>query len=222
MQTNGIELNPSRTGIDLSALQAHSAWLEIKRAANADKLLSLAEMYAVRTRFQGDCALFVIDDQSENKKPLIAVVDDEPVIAITLAEIISRHGFEAVWFTDPVAALDLFRVCDISLLLSDVTMRVMDGISLAVNTLQLQPECSILLLSGKGQESELCRRVSSLNLGIHFEAKPIPVQQLLATVHMILSNAKPGIPTESLAEASGYFGSTALTKRRRNIPCGSI
>jgi CheY-like chemotaxis protein len=42
---------------------------------------------------------------SEDRKPIIFVVDDEPIIASTLAAILNSSGFSATAFTDPLDAL---------------------------------------------------------------------------------------------------------------------
>jgi CheY-like chemotaxis protein len=52
----------------------------------------------------------------------IFVVDDEPVIASTLATILQMNGFSAKFFTSPLEALNAARSKAPDLLISDVTM----------------------------------------------------------------------------------------------------
>jgi CheY-like chemotaxis protein len=47
---------------------------------------------------------------SSHSVPRIFVVDDEHVIAATLATILNMHGFSARFFTDPVEALAAARL----------------------------------------------------------------------------------------------------------------
>jgi CheY-like chemotaxis protein len=54
--------------------------------------------------------------------PTVFVVDDENVIASTLATILKQSGFEATAFTNPLEALDATRLKTPDLLISDVMM----------------------------------------------------------------------------------------------------
>ena len=62
----------------------------------------------------------------------IFVVDDEPVIASTLAAILQMNGFSTRFFTSPLEALAAARSKAPDLLVSDVTMPGISGIDLAM------------------------------------------------------------------------------------------
>jgi pimeloyl-ACP methyl ester carboxylesterase len=62
----------------------------------------------------------------------VFVVDDEPVIASTLAAILKLHGYSATSFTSPLEALAVARSKAPDLLISDVAMRGVSGIDLAI------------------------------------------------------------------------------------------
>jgi DNA-binding NtrC family response regulator len=78
----------------------------------------------------------------------IFVVDDEPVIASTLAAILQMNGLSARFFTSPLAALAAARSKAPDLLVSDVTMPGISGIDLAMKLKAQHPTCKILLFSG--------------------------------------------------------------------------
>jgi CheY-like chemotaxis protein len=61
---------------------------------------------------------------SSNRAPRIFVVDDEPVIASTLAAILQMNGFSAKFFTCPLGALAAARLKAPNLLISDVVKPV--------------------------------------------------------------------------------------------------
>ena len=65
----------------------------------------------------------------------VYVVDDEPLIAITLAAILIDHGYEAIFFTDPHEVLAIVAQCAPAFLVSDVTMPGLTGIELAMKLL---------------------------------------------------------------------------------------
>jgi len=123
-------------------------------------------------------------------QPLLVVVDDEPVVAITLAEILRRNGNIAVWFTEPLRALDYLGEGPVDLLLSDITMPAMDGVSLAAKAHAVRPSCEILLLSALAQEMEVMERVAKLGIKVQLELKPLRVPCLLMKIDRLLVAGK--------------------------------
>jgi CheY-like chemotaxis protein len=87
--------------------------------------------------------------------PLVFVVDDEPVIASTLAVILQMHGFSAKFFISPLEALTAARAKSPDLLISDVDMPSLSGIDLAIRMKALYPSCKILLFSGQPSTLDL-------------------------------------------------------------------
>ena len=69
---------------------------------------------------------------SSNSVPRVFVVDDEHVIASTLAAILKLHGYSAAFFTSPLEALAAARSKAPDLLISDVAMPGISGIDLAI------------------------------------------------------------------------------------------
>ncbi len=175
----------SQSSSILSVSEPHAAWYDCKRSENRARILFLSSSHRDR-KTQLDCQLRELDTLTSSKRPLIAVVDDEPVIAVTLAEILMRHGFDAVWFSCPTEALDFVTSCSADLLLSDVSMPTMDGIALAAKILQITPKCVIFLLSARSHEAEVQQRVRLLDTDVHIEAKPVNVELLITTVRRML------------------------------------
>ena len=176
----------SESARSLEAIQAHSAWFGAKVSDNSRRIALLLK------RQPGNETSSRLEPLTSFKSPeatqsLIVVVDDEPVIAITLAEILIRHGFEAVWFTVATEALHFIKDCKIDLLLSDITMRTMDGISLAAELLRFRSDCAVFLFSGQSHEPEVRQRISILNPSIHLEAKPLRIEPLIATIRLLLA-----------------------------------
>jgi CheY-like chemotaxis protein len=78
----------------------------------------------------------------------IFVVDDEAVIAMTVAAILRRCGFNVTEFTNPLECLAAAFTGQPDLLISDVMMPELSGIELAVQIQQVCPDCAVLLVSG--------------------------------------------------------------------------
>lgn len=117
---------------------------------------------------------------------IVMIVDDEHVVAITLAEILRRRGINAVWFSEPLVALEYAKDGSVDLLISDFTMPLMDGILLATQIQKAAPTCSLFLFSAVCDQPEFKARMKALGPDVHVEAKPLQVEQLLSTVAAVL------------------------------------
>jgi DNA-binding NtrC family response regulator len=89
----------------------------------------------------------------------VFVVDNEKVIARTLAEILSRRGFSARPFSSPLDALAAVRADIPDLLISDISMPGLSGIDLAIRVKEECPQCKVLLFSGQPSSFELLEDV---------------------------------------------------------------
>jgi|ERR1700683_5399428 DNA-binding NtrC family response regulator len=112
----------------------------------------------------------------------IYVVDDEPVIASTLAAILNASGFQATAFTDPETALETSKSVKPSLLLTDVVMPEMNGIDLAIQFKSVCPDCKVLLFSGQAATSDLMDSASIAGHDFELLAKPVHPTDLLAAI----------------------------------------
>ena len=115
-------------------------------------------------------------------KQRVFVVDDEPVIAMTMVAILCLHEYAARSFTDPLKALETFRHECADVLLSDVMMPGLTGVDLAMQVRSLCPECRVLLISGN---AATCDLLSSARLNGHdFQllAKPVFPLRVIETI----------------------------------------
>lgn len=135
---------------------------------------------------------------------IIYVVDDEEIIAKSLAMILNREGFYASPFFDPREALDsAAKNTPPDLLISDIKMPGMNGIELGVQFRRLYPQCRVLLFSGTANTSELLH--NSRKDGFDFEclSKPVHPADLLAKIREALPMARkeplPEIPADWLS-----------------------
>jgi CheY-like chemotaxis protein len=114
------------------------------------------------------------------RRPRVLVVDDERVIADTVAEILEGAGFQAATAYDGWSALQVAGVLQPDYLLSDVLMPRMNGVDLAMAIRKMLPAARILLFSGQAGITEILR--AAQNQGFQFEliAKPIHPLSLIA------------------------------------------
>jgi DNA-binding response OmpR family regulator len=116
----------------------------------------------------------------------IFVVDDEHMIAWTLAEILRRKGFDASPFTHPLEALRAARSWPPDLLISDQVMTQMSGVELARSVLQFCPDCEVLIISGQAAISESIASASPGPNTFGVVSKPVHPEELLKRIHAIL------------------------------------
>jgi len=115
-------------------------------------------------------------------RPLVFVVDDESVIAMTLAVILQNNGFDARSFTNPVRALDAAESETPSLLISDVFMPEMMGTDLAIQMQEAHPTCKVLLFSGQSATSALLEKARAAGHNFTLLDKPIHPADLLREI----------------------------------------
>jgi DNA-binding response OmpR family regulator len=120
----------------------------------------------------------------------VFVVDDEHVIASTLAAILRRHGYCAISFTSPLNALGAARSRAPDLLISDVMMPNVSGIDLAIQIKAECPDCKILLFSGRASTQDLLEDSRRQGHDFLLLSKPVHPTAMLACISA-LSAAKP-------------------------------
>jgi CheY-like chemotaxis protein len=117
----------------------------------------------------------------------ILVVDDEPVVADSLATIFRASGYMAEAVYSGEEALNLIEINPPSLIVTDVMMPGLNGVELAKLIQIAYPDCPILLFSGDTNAQGLLH-AAHLN-GRSFEVlnKPVYPPELLAKVATLLT-----------------------------------
>ncbi len=119
------------------------------------------------------------DSTREIAPTRILVVDDEPLIADTIVQILNRSGFIAEAAYGGREAIEAARRITPELILSDVLMPHIDGVEAAIAIQKFLPEARIVLFSGQAATVEILARARKR--GYHFEllAKPLHPTQLI-------------------------------------------
>ncbi len=113
-------------------------------------------------------------------KPKVLVVDDERVIADTLAIILNQHGYDASAVYTGTGAVERAKAVKPDLIISDVIMPDMNGIEAAIRIRQFLPSCKILLFSGQAATADLLESARAQGHEFEILAKPVHPQDLLA------------------------------------------
>jgi CheY-like chemotaxis protein len=113
-------------------------------------------------------------------KPRVLVVDDEHVIADTLAIILNRAGFDATAVYSGNEAVEHARRIAPELVVTDVFMPDLNGIQAAIQIRSFLPSCKILLFSGQAATADLLENARAEGHEFEILAKPVHPQDLLA------------------------------------------
>jgi CheY-like chemotaxis protein len=117
-------------------------------------------------------------------KRKVIVVDDEQVIANTLAIILNQAGFEARAVFSGEQAIELLESFQPEMLIADVVMPGMTGIEAAIAIRNKLPKCNILLFSGQATTTELLERARTQGHEFEILAKPVHPSDLLAKLRV--------------------------------------
>jgi DNA-binding response OmpR family regulator len=122
------------------------------------------------------------DSMSHQRVLLIFVVDDERVIAATLAIILRTSGYAVSFFTDPLEALKCAEQDVPDLLISDVMMPQLSGVDLAILLRRLYPRCGILLFSGQTCTDDLLAEARTQGHSFELLCKPVHPAEIIRRV----------------------------------------
>lgn len=109
----------------------------------------------------------------------LLLVEDDPLLRMTLAEVLAEAGFAVLEAEDAESALGLLAVHeDLALLLTDINLPGADGFALARAARRLRPGLPVVYASGRLSEPDPRRALPDAP----FLAKPFSVSAALDTL----------------------------------------
>ncbi len=114
----------------------------------------------------------------------VLVVEDEKNVAEVVERYLVREGFETESAHDGRTALDLITSNGADLVILDLMLPELDGLTVARKMRESGDKTPIIMLTARGQESDI---VLGLGLGADdYMAKPFSPAELVARVHAVL------------------------------------
>jgi excisionase family DNA binding protein len=116
--------------------------------------------------------------RAANERPRILVVDDESSIRDLLAKTLSLSDYDVDTAPDGRAALERMRLYVYDLLIVDLKMPGIDGLTVIREAKRLKSDIPVIVITGFSTESAA---IEALNLGVtSYLTKPFRVPQVLA------------------------------------------
>lgn len=116
----------------------------------------------------------------------ILIVDDERSLADTLRAIFQNAGYRASAAYSGEEALAFVAKHRPSLVITDVMMPGLDGITMAKMIRKSHPDCRVLLFSGNADTQDLLETAEEEGHLFEVLPKPVPPPQMLAKVASLL------------------------------------
>ena len=136
----------------------------------------------------------------------ILIVEDETVLRESLAELLAGEGYSVVQAADGKAAYDLVMQQPVDLVLSDVRMPQMDGITLLAHLQRLAPETPVIMITAYGTVESA---VAAMRSGAcDYLLKPVQFDDVLVKIRRAMEframSAAQRVMTEQLAQESTF------------------
>jgi DNA-binding response OmpR family regulator len=126
-------------------------------------------------------------ESSEEKRRLVLVVDDEPMLRNLLSRLLRMEGYDVIEAADGQAALELAEQRRPDLVLLDVMLPARDGLDV-LGDLRKTSEVPVILVSALGEEAD---RVLGLKMGADdYVVKPFSAAELSARIESVLRRAR--------------------------------
>ena len=134
----------------------------------------------------------------------IIVVDDEPELKNILVEALSAQGFEVTGCSSGQQALEELRQREFDLLLTDIMMPKMDGITLLETALKVDPHLIGIMMTGQGT---IQTAVDAMKLGaFDYVLKPFRLQILLPVLTRAINTRRLRMENLQLRETVAIHG----------------
>jgi len=156
--------------------------------------------------------------ESDGSKSIL-IVEDEEVLRETLAELLEEEGYRVRQARHGQEAHDHVMAEPVDLVLSDVRMPEMDGITLLERLRKLAPDTPVIIITAYGTVDSA---VSAMKLGaIDYLLKPVQFEELLNKVQRALDYGEMSrshrLVTEQLAAESGFHNLIGESKSMKDL-----
>jgi two-component system alkaline phosphatase synthesis response regulator PhoP len=152
---------------------------------------------------------------SEEKKPSILLAEDEENLHEALKLNLELEGYEVTSAFDGAAALKAVQTEYFDLLILDVMLPELDGISVTETIRLKNNEVPILILSAKNSSAD---RVLGLKKGADdYLTKPFNLEELLLRIHKLINKNKKLLDKSSVGDTFSFDGNMVDFKAQEAV-----
>lgn len=136
-------------------------------------------------------------------KTQILLIEDDFMIAESTVTLLTYHGFQVEWVNHGLAGLNYIKEHSVDLVILDLGLPMMDGMTVLKNIRQHQPSLPVFIISARDQ---LQQRLDGLNQGADdYLIKPYEFDELLARINALLRRSKPILETKTVLSHAGLI-----------------
>jgi excisionase family DNA binding protein len=122
-------------------------------------------------------------------RPRILVVDDEQAVRDLLAKTLTMADYDVDSAPDGASAIDRLRAVEYDLLITDLKMPGMDGLSVIREARRTAPDLPVIIITGYSTEASA---IEAINLGVAgYLTKPFRLPRILAATARALGEPVP-------------------------------
>ena len=115
----------------------------------------------------------------------ILIAEDDRAVREFIGRALDHVGHEVASVTDGLAALEALRAAEYDLLISDIMMPGLDGVSLALKVSKEWPDMGIMLMTGYAHERQRAHNLDSLSHEVI--SKPFSLKEITEAVQKALT-----------------------------------
>ncbi len=114
----------------------------------------------------------------------VLVVDDAAFMRMRVGKLLSQNGFQVLEAENGLEALNMYREHKPDLVLMDITMPVMDGITALKEIRQVDSQAKVVMVSAMGQQAMV---IESIKAGAKdFVVKPYEPDNVMVSVRKLI------------------------------------
>jgi excisionase family DNA binding protein len=129
------------------------------------------------------------DKDGTGERPRILVVDDEQAVRDLLAKTLTMADYDVDAAPDGASAIERLRAVEYDLLITDLKMPGMDGLSVIREARRTAPDLPVIIITGYSTEASA---IEAINLGVAgYLTKPFRLPRILAATARALGEPVP-------------------------------